>query len=146
MARQGTDHGPLRVQTWPKLGPYGGFLTSSFFFLTFLLLLESNMGGCPMKTYDMGPTTPVPEINLEDSLECQVEQVVGWFFENFEDPVNSTPWDEGEYVYIWGGPYYASEELDAAFHGQVPTEVIDLAVREIGGELPKLRAADAVTL
>ena len=25
-----------------------------------------------------------------------------WFYENYEEPVNCCPWDEGEYIYIWG--------------------------------------------
>jgi hypothetical protein len=83
--------------------------------------------------YDMGPMTPSPDIRLSSQSE-QVERMVEWFYANFEDPADNMPWDEGEYVYIWGGPYYASEELDAVFHGQVPTEVIDLAVREIERE------------
>jgi hypothetical protein len=47
--------------------------------------------------------------------------MVEWFLTNFEDPAERTPWDEGEYVFIWGGPYYARDELESAF-GNVATE------------------------
>ena len=34
---------------------------------------------------------------------------------NFEDPANETPYEssEGGYIYIWGGPYDALEQLSA---------------------------------
>ena len=31
-----------------------------------------------------------------------VEAMVEWFLINFEYPAERTPWDEGEYVFIWG--------------------------------------------
>jgi hypothetical protein len=51
------------------------------------------------------PSTP-PDI---------VELMVLWFFQNFEDPAHNTPWDEGECVFIWGGPFDARAELEDAF-------------------------------
>ena len=43
----------------------------------------------------------------------QRELMAQWFFQNFEDPANETPWDNEtkEYLYIWGGPYGANEQL-----------------------------------
>lgn len=46
-----------------------------------------------------------------------------WFFENYEDPVESTPYENG-YVFIYGGPFDAREELSNEFAGTVSDEVI----------------------
>ena len=57
-----------------------------------------------------------------------------WFRTNFEDPAYHTPHDEGEYVYIWGGPFDAREELEDVF-GSVATEAaITAAVEEVEAE------------
>jgi hypothetical protein len=68
---------------------------------------------------DMGPPSAPPNI---------VELMVQWFFQNFEDPAQSTPWDEGEYVYIWGGPYYADEVLENVFDAVVTPQALEQAV------------------
>jgi hypothetical protein len=47
-----------------------------------------------------------------------------WFFANYEDPAENTPY-EGEYVYIWGGPYDAQEELSQEFGDIVSDKVIE---------------------
>lgn len=57
------------------------------------------------------------EIHLSDfkkmSREEQIETMRAWFLESYEDPVERTPYEsrEGGYIYIWGGPYYAHDEL-----------------------------------
>ncbi|WP_316181357.1 MULTISPECIES: hypothetical protein [unclassified Bradyrhizobium] len=59
-----------------------------------------------------------------------------WFRRNFEDPSIETPRDEGEFVYIWGGPYDAHEQLWEEFGSLVPEhrihEVADEIVNEDG--------------
>jgi hypothetical protein len=55
--------------------------------------------------------------------DTQLDAMRTWFFENFEVPAEHTPY-EGGYVYIWGGPYYAAEELEAEFEGLVSDDVI----------------------
>jgi len=52
--------------------------------------------------------TPYPD-------EFTTENMVEWFLENYKDPVDGVPFDEGEYVYVYGGPYHADEELWAHF-------------------------------
>jgi hypothetical protein len=61
-----------------------------------------------------------------------VDAVVDWFFTNFEDPAESTPYEtaEGGYQFIWGGPCDAREEIDAAFVS-IDEKVVDAAVERI---------------
>jgi hypothetical protein len=54
-----------------------------------------------------------------------------WFYANYELPVDVCPYDEGEYVYIWGGPYEAEEELMEKFGNVYDEEII----RELADEL-----------
>jgi hypothetical protein len=74
------------------------------------------------------PSDPpdVSAMNHEDAIEA----MVGWFFENFEDPAHSTPWDGG-YVYIWGGPYDATGEIYDAFDEKTCEYAIREAIKQI---------------
>ncbi|MXY05654.1 MAG: hypothetical protein F4169_01420 [Gammaproteobacteria bacterium] len=66
--------------------------------------------------------------------ETQKEVLKAWFFHNFEDPAENTPYEsrEGGYQYIWGGPYDADEELRSEFEPLgVSDEVIDAVVEEV---------------
>ena len=84
------------------------------------------------ETWDMGPPSDAPDIRGLANGRATTK-MVDWFFANFEDPAESTPYDGG-YVYIWGGPYDAREELNEAF-GVVATErAIEAAVEQIENE------------
>ena len=63
----------------------------------------------------------------------KIELMVEWFHENYEDPVQSTPYDsaEGGYQYIWGGPYNANDVIGSMFGGLVPDAWIEEAVDEV---------------
>jgi len=63
--------------------------------------------------------------------ETQLDVMRTWFFENFESPEKRTPYDEGEYIWIWGGPYYPRLELREEFEGSVPDEIIDRLASEL---------------
>ena len=65
--------------------------------------------------------------------ETQLKVMRDWFFSIYEDPVHNTPHDssEGGYIFIWGGPYEASEELGDEFGGIVPDKIIDELVSEL---------------
>lgn len=65
--------------------------------------------------------------------ETQVEVMRTWFFQNFEDPVERTPYEsrEGGYIWIWGGPYEAQDELDSEFGGLIDDDVIDELANEL---------------
>jgi hypothetical protein len=63
----------------------------------------------------------------------QRELMRDWFFQNFEDPVNSTPRDDEtrEYIFLRGGPYDAKEQLWDKFGEVVSEELIDKTADEI---------------
>jgi hypothetical protein len=80
--------------------------------------------------YSIGPMLRTPDLH-QIAHEATVRAMVEWFFSNFEDPVENTPRDEGDWVWIWGGPYDAREELENTF-GEMTTEhAISDAVSEI---------------
>lgn len=56
-----------------------------------------------------------------------VGQVVDWFFENYEDPANGVPRDDGEYFYVLGGPYDAQEEIEDHY-GNIPDKILEDAL------------------
>jgi hypothetical protein len=64
--------------------------------------------------------------------EMQMDVMRHWFLQRYEDPVQDTPYisEEGDYQYIWGGPYDAEEQLQNEFDGIVPDDVIE----ELGDE------------
>jgi hypothetical protein len=68
--------------------------------------------------------------------ETQLEVMETWFRQHFEDPVERTPYEsaEGGFIWIWGGPYNAREELEDEFSGVVPNDVIDELVKILDGE------------
>jgi len=59
-----------------------------------------------------------------------------WFYEQYEDPVNSQPYDsrEGGYIFVNGGPYDAREELEAEFSPVVKQAAIDELANELEEE------------
>lgn len=59
-----------------------------------------------------------------------------WFRARFEDPAERTPYEsrEGGYIWIWGGPYEAEEELRGRFDGIVPDDVIEELASDLSGE------------
>lgn len=57
-----------------------------------------------------------------------------WFLERYEDPVHSSPWVDGEYLYIHGGPYDAKDELEGEFYGLASQEAIEELVVDLESE------------
>ena len=55
----------------------------------------------------MGNDIEPKDLEGLDSSE-QVELMKEWFYENYEDPANRTPYEsaEGGYIWIWGGPRF----------------------------------------
>lgn len=69
--------------------------------------------------------------------DAQKEIMKSWFLENYEDPAERTPYEsrEGGYIYIWGGPYDALDEL-SLFSGYVDDEVIEELADELSADCP----------
>ena len=71
------------------------------------------------------------------SRDRQIEYMRFWFAQYFEDPAEETPYngEEGGYLYIWGGPYDAAEQLGDEFGDFIPEDRIQevVAYVERGG-------------
>jgi hypothetical protein len=77
------------------------------------------------------PLSVAPLLDSDASHDDHVGKMVAWFFENFEDPANSLPYEsaEGGYQWLWGGPHDAVEELNSAFPDATENEISDAIVR-----------------
>jgi hypothetical protein len=83
---------------------------------------------------------PIPADSLRKSEpEFQKEVMRTWFFQHYEDPAESTPYEsrEGGYIFIWGGPYDADEELSSEFYDLVPEETIRELAEELAAQCPQ---------
>jgi LmbE family N-acetylglucosaminyl deacetylase len=69
----------------------------------------------------------------ELSDEEKREYMLAWFHAMFEDPANGTPYEssEGGYMYIWGGPYDAREQLGDEFSEIASEELIEEIIEEV---------------
>lgn len=83
-------------------------------------------------TSEAGSMVSQNDLSSEDR-EVQLDVMRSWFFQNYEDPAERTPYEsaEGGYIWIWGGPYEAREELEAEFAGVVPDDVINELSEEL---------------
>ncbi|NAO97210.1 hypothetical protein FRY77_14510 [Halomonas sp. MG34] len=83
-------------------------------------------------------TTYTVEDFQQLSQEEKIELMREWFFDNYEDPVERTPYEsrEGGYIYIWGGPYYAHDEL-TVFCEFVDDELIESLAEELSVDCPE---------
>ena len=65
-------------------------------------------------------------------VDGQAEYLKTWFFQNYADPVESCPYisREGGYLYIYGGPYDARDEL-SVFSDAVSEEVIEAVAQDL---------------
>ncbi len=87
------------------------------------------------KTYQRDSGEPISETKLRSSkTPTQMEVMRQWFYERFEDPVHHCPYDEGEYVYIYGGPYDAEEQLREEFDGIVREKALEQLIEELSSE------------
>ena len=80
---------------------------------------------------------PISEQELSKAdRKTQLDVMEAWFRQHYEDPAERTPYEsaEGGYIWIWGGPYYAREELESEFAGIVPDDVIDELVDKLEQE------------
>lgn len=68
----------------------------------------------------------------DDDRQAQIDALVEWFSERFEDPAHRLPYEsaEGGYQWIYGGPYDAREQLAENFPDEAE-DVIEAAVVQI---------------
>jgi hypothetical protein len=85
----------------------------------------------PDYTYGLDVTT-LRSLDADEQLDVMRH----WFHQNYDNPANSTPWDSEDqtYVWIWGGPYDAREELEEEFGGVVSDALIEQLADEFSGE------------
>lgn len=90
-----------------------------------------------MGEYETGSQFPMSADSLHEADRAtQLEVMELWFRERYEDPAEHTPHDsqEGGYVWIWGGPYDAQEELENEFGGVVRERAIEELAEKLDGE------------
>jgi hypothetical protein len=65
--------------------------------------------------------------------EPKREAMLEWFSDNYEDPVERTPYEsaEGGYQYIYGGPYDAREVVEEMFSGLASDKLIEEVIEQI---------------
>lgn len=70
------------------------------------------------------------------SDEEKTEYMKEWFHSRYEDPVNHTPYmtSEGGYIWIYGGPFDAQEELENEFFEFVDELLIEELSEELSDE------------
>lgn len=68
----------------------------------------------------------------EAEQNAKIEEMTEWFFQNYEDPIHNMPYDseDGDYIYIYGGPYEALEALHGEFR-DIDENLIEQAADEI---------------
>ena len=81
------------------------------------------------ETFDGYTATQFRRMKKADRVEAMVE----WFHAHFEDPAERTPYEsaEGGYIWIWGGPHEATEEIEAEFGEVVDFELIGKAAEKV---------------
>jgi hypothetical protein len=86
-----------------------------------------------------------PEDRYDTSDDTQpVQDMVAWFFTEYEDPSENCPRDDGEFEYIWGGPFHAEDVLTEKYEGVVTPGDLARAIEVLseGGEWSKVPPAD----
>lgn len=73
------------------------------------------------------------EAEEDKARESAIGNMREWFFEQFEDPANDTPWDgeDKRYIFVFGGPYEANDILPSQFGSDYPEEWVLEAVELI---------------
>lgn len=70
--------------------------------------------------------------DIASDREARTQAMVDWFFQNFEDPAHRTPYEsaEGGYIWIWGGPHDAADEIWSNFPDE-DQALIEAAVERV---------------
>ena len=57
-----------------------------------------------------------------------------WFRERYENPVNEMPRLDGEYLYLWGGPFEVTEVLQEEFNGLISFDLLQGLIKKLEQE------------
>lgn len=58
-----------------------------------------------------------------EKVSPEAREMIKWFLQNYEDPVESCPFDsEDGYEFVYGGPYYAIDELVSQYGDSLAAE------------------------
>ncbi len=85
----------------------------------------------PAEAFADSRTHEVDNNWLQDaSEENQVAAMAQWFLTRFCDPADETPYmsSEGGYIWVHGGPYDATEEIEGRFQGVASEEAVEKAI------------------
>lgn len=91
--------------------------------------------------YGKDGTTPRAVEGL--SPEEQSEALEEWFRSKYESPNERTPY-EGEFIWIWGGPFDAREELYGRYKGFVADDVIEELADRLSDENPEWAPVESI--
>ena len=65
----------------------------------------------------------------------QISAILQCFFQRYCDPAEATPYisSESEYIWVHGGPYDASEEIEERFYNIVDDAIIEKTIEMLNG-------------
>lgn len=77
--------------------------------------------------YEYGDSHELDDDEQPFDRDAASEEMREWFYENYEDPANSLPYNsrEGGYLWINGGPFTPLEALGDHFGGEYPWDFIE---------------------
>lgn len=63
----------------------------------------------------------------------KIAEILHWFHANYVDPAECCPYEsrEGGYLWIWGGPYDARDEIEEEFGGIASDAIVDEVVERL---------------
>jgi hypothetical protein len=109
------------LPTCPHCGAKGGPLITN---------LTASRGDGRGFAVDTMPASDPPDVR-KVAYDAVVTAMVDWFFENFENPACDMPREDGEYIFVWGGPFDAREEINNAFGETADERTIEEAIKQI---------------
>jgi hypothetical protein len=109
------------LPTCPHCGEKGGPLITN--------LAASRGDGRGFAVDTQAPSDP-PDVR-EVAYDAVVSAMTRWFYTNFESPECNMPREDGEFVFVWGGPYDAREEINNAFGATANERTIEEAIKQI---------------
>jgi hypothetical protein len=74
--------------------------------------------------------------DAREADEAAIEEMIEWFYQNYEDPANRVPYEsaEGGYQWIYGGPETPEEALGDNFGSVYRSDLIEQAATKITDE------------